>query len=108
MGMVAARRLKKLSKVVYFIISFGIFMPVVNGIISIMITKLIGISEGNALLFSVLCASASYIAVPAAVRMTVAEANPSLYVSIALPITFPFNIIVGIPLYFNIIKIIGV
>jgi hypothetical protein len=108
MGMVPARGIKKLSKTGYFIISFGIFMPVVNGIVSIMISKLIGISEGNALLFSVLCASGSYIAVPAAIRMTIPEANPSLYVSMALAITFPFNMIFGIPLYFNNIKIIGV
>jgi hypothetical protein len=65
-------------------------------------------SPGNALSFAVLCASASYIAVPAAMRMTVPEANPSLYVSMALALTFPFNIIIGIPLYFNIIKLMGV
>jgi hypothetical protein len=58
-------------------------------------------SQGDALLFSVLCASASYIAVPAAMRMTVPEANPSLYISTALAVTFPFNIIVGIPLYLS-------
>ncbi len=108
MGMVAARRIKDLSKAGYFLIAFGVLMPVLNGIIGIIISKLIGMSEGDALLFAVLCASASYIAVPAAMRMTVPEANPSLYVSMALAITFPFNIIVGIPLYFNIIKIIGV
>ncbi|MFM6277053.1 MAG: sodium-dependent bicarbonate transport family permease, partial [Dolichospermum sp.] len=54
-----------------------------------------------------LCASASYIAVPAAMRLTVPEANPSLYVSMALALTFPFNIIVGIPLYLQIIKWVG-
>ena len=75
--------------------------------IGILIAKIIGMSAGNALLFAVLCASASYIAVPAAMRMSVPEANPSLYVSSALGITFPFNIIVGIPLYLNIIKTIG-
>ena len=52
----------------------------------------------------VLCASASYIAVPAAMRMTVPEANPSLYISSALGVTFPFNIIVGIPLYMALVK----
>ncbi|KHG39789.1 MAG: sodium-dependent bicarbonate transport family permease [Aphanizomenon flos-aquae KM1D3_PB] len=108
MGMVAARRIKDLRNTGLFLIAFGIFMPVFNAIIGIFISKLIGMSEGNALLFAVLCASASYIAVPAAMRMTVPEANPSLYVSMALAITFPFNIIVGIPLYFNIIKTIGV
>lgn len=108
MGMVAARRIKDLKNTGFFLISFGVLMPIFNAILGIIISKLIGMSEGNALLFAVLCGSASYIAVPAAMRMTVPEANPSLYVSMALAITFPFNIIVGIPLYFNIIKTIGV
>lgn len=104
MGMVAARRIKEISKTGSFLIVFSVFMPVANAIFGIIIAKMIGISEGNALLFSVLCASASYIAVPAAMRLTVPEANPSLYVSMALALTFPFNIIVGIPVYFGIIK----
>ncbi len=108
MGMVAARRIKDLSHTGSFLIAFSIFIPVANAIIGIILAKMIGISQGNALLFAVLCASASYIAVPAAMRITVPEANPSLYVSMALALTFPFNIIVGIPLYFNLIKAIGV
>ncbi|MBD2299440.1 sodium-dependent bicarbonate transport family permease [Nostoc sp. FACHB-190] len=108
MGMVAARRIKDMRKTGSFLIAFSILMPVANAIFGIIIAKLIGMSAGNALLFAVLCASASYIAVPAAMRMTVPEANPSLYVSMALALTFPFNIIIGIPLYFNIIKAIGV
>lgn len=108
MGMVAARRIKDLSKTGSFLIAFSVFMPVANAIVGIFIAKLIGISEGNALLFAVLCGSASYIAVPAAMRMSVPEANPSLYVSMALALTFPFNIIVGIPLYMSIIKLVGV
>lgn len=107
MGMVAARRLKDVGKTGSFLISFSVFIPVANAIIGIAIAKLIGMSVGNALLFAVLCASASYIAVPAAMRMSVPEANPSLYVSTALGITFPFNIIVGIPLYLQIIKTLG-
>ena len=108
MGMVAAKRIKDLSKTGSFLISFSVFMPVANAIFGIIIAKLIGMTPGNALLFSVLSASASYIAVPAAMRMTVPEANPSLYVSMALALTFPFNIIIGIPLYMNIIKAIGI
>lgn len=108
MGMVAARKIKDISKTGSFLIGFSVFMPVVNGIVGIIIAKLIGLSVGNALLFAVLCASASYIAVPAAMRMSVPQANPSLYVSMALALTFPFNIIVGIPLYMSIIKLIGV
>ncbi|BCL34344.1 sodium-dependent bicarbonate transport family permease [Nostoc sp. MS1] len=108
MGMVAARRIKDLSHTGSFLIAFSVFIPVANAIFGIILAKLIGISAGNALLFAVLCASASYIAVPAAMRMTVPQANPSLYVSMALALTFPFNIIIGIPLYFNIIKLIGI
>ncbi|MGB5633772.1 MAG: sodium-dependent bicarbonate transport family permease, partial [Waterburya sp.] len=75
-----------------------------NAVIGICIAKLIGMSVGNALLFAVLLASASYIAVPAAMRMTVPEANPSLYISMALALTFPFNIIIGIPVYLAVIN----
>ena len=99
MGLVAARRIKDLEKTGVFLISFAILIPILNAGVGLFIAKLIGMSQGDALLFCVLCASASYIAVPAAMRLTVPEANPSLYVSTALAVTFPFNIIVGIPLY---------
>lgn len=99
MGLVAAGRIKDLGKTGSFLISFSILIPIVNAAIGILLAKAIGMPQGNALLFSVLCASASYIAVPAAMRMTLPEANPSLYVTTALALTFPFNIIVGIPLY---------
>ena len=99
MGLVAAKRIEDLKRSGSFVIGFSILMPVFNALIGIFLSKLIGMSVGNALLFAVLWASASYIAVPAAMRMTVPEANPSLYISMALALTFPFNIIVGIPLY---------
>lgn len=99
MGLVAAQRIKDLQKAGLFLISFAIVIPIVNATAGLLIAKLIGLQQGDSLLFAVLCASASYIAVPAAMRMTVPEANPSLYVSTALAVTFPFNIIVGIPLY---------
>ncbi|MGI2902897.1 sodium-dependent bicarbonate transport family permease [Tolypothrix sp. VBCCA 56010] len=99
MGLVAARRIKDLQKTGFFLISFAILIPILNASIGLVIAKVIGMPQGDSLLFAVLCASASYIAVPAAMRMTVPEANPSLYVSTALAVTFPFNIIVGIPLY---------
>jgi hypothetical protein len=99
MGLVAARRIKDLQKTGLFLISFAILIPILNACIGLLIARLINMPQGDALLFSVLCASASYIAVPAAMRLTVPEANPSLYVSTALAVTFPFNIIVGIPLY---------
>ncbi|PHJ69081.1 permease [Nostoc linckia z18] len=99
MGLVAAKRIKDLQKTGVFLILFAILIPIVNAVIGLAIAKFIGMPQGDSLLFAVLCASASYIAVPAAMRMTVPEANPSLYVSTALAVTFPFNIIVGIPLY---------
>jgi uncharacterized protein len=108
MGLVAARRIQDLRKTGMFLIGFAVFMPLANALIGIVLAKVVGMGEGNALLFAVLCASASYIAVPAAMRMTVPEANPSLYVSMALAITFPFNIVVGIPIYLQTIKMLGV
>jgi hypothetical protein len=99
MGLVAARRIKDLQKTGAFLISFAILIPLLNAAIGILIARAINLPPGNALLFTVLCASASYIAVPAAMRMTVPEANPSLYISSALAVTFPFNILIGIPLY---------
>jgi uncharacterized protein len=102
MGLVAARRIQDLRETGMFLIGFAI------AFIGIFIAKAIGMGPGNALLFAVLCASASYIAVPAAMRMTVPEANPSLYVSMALAITFPFNIIVGIPIYLQAINLLGI
>jgi uncharacterized protein len=108
MGLVAARRIQDLRQTGMFLIGFSVLMPIANAFIAILLAKVIGMGEGNALLFAVLCASASYIAVPAAMRMTVPEANPSLYVSMALAITFPFNIIVGIPIYLQVIQLLGV
>jgi uncharacterized protein len=103
MGLIAARRIQEVAKAGFFVIGFSVLMPILNAVIGIGLARLIGISEGNALLFAVLCASASYIAVPAAMRMTIPEANPSLYISMALALTFPFNIIIGIPVYLEII-----
>ena len=108
MGLVAARRIQDLRQTGMFLIGFAILMPIANALIGILLAKAIGMGQGDALLFAVLCASASYIAVPAAMRMTVPEANPSLYVSMALAITFPFNIIVGIPIYLQAIKLLGI
>jgi len=103
MGLVAARRLGELRKTGLFLVAFAILMPLVNAGFGIGLAYLVEMSRGDALLFTVLCASASYIAVPAAVRLAIPEASPSLYVPMALAITFPFNISVGLPLYLNVI-----
>ncbi|NDG74192.1 MAG: sodium-dependent bicarbonate transport family permease [Synechococcaceae bacterium WB8_1B_136] len=104
MGIVAAQRINDLRRAGAFLIGFSVLMPLLNALIGALIARGLGLSPGDALLFVVLCASASYIAVPAAMRMTVPEANPSLYISTALGVTFPFNIIVGIPLYMALVN----
>lgn len=100
MGIVAARRLGEIKKVGMFLVAFAIVVPIINAIIAVFIANSVGMGKGDALVFAVLCASASYIAVPAAMRLSVPEANPSIYVTMSLGLTFPFNISVGIPLYY--------
>ncbi|MCF6155833.1 MAG: sodium-dependent bicarbonate transport family permease [Candidatus Brocadia sp.] len=103
MGLLAAKRIGDLKSAGFFLPPFAILMPVLNGCVGVVLAKLIGLQPENALMLSVLCASASYIAVPAAMRLSLPEANPSLFVPMALAITFPFNIIAGIPLYYYLI-----
>lgn len=106
-GMVAARRLKSLKNAAGFIIGFGILMPLFNAFLAILLANhLLMLGQGDALLFTVLAASASYIAVPAAIRLAIPESNPAFTIPVALGIVFPFNVIFGIPLYFYLIHII--
>jgi len=104
MGIVAGRRLGDLRKVGPFLLAFGILVPLINGAIGVWLGKLIGLELGGATLFGVLSASASYIAAPAAIRMSLPEANPTLYLTSSLAITFPFNITLGIPIYLEIAR----
>ena len=78
-------------------------MPMFNALIGGLVARALGLGYGNALLFIILCSSASYIAVPTAMRMTVPEANPRYYISSALGLTFPFNHTIGIPLYMGLV-----
>ena len=104
MGLVSARRLAGVRQLGVFPVGFAIIVPLCNAAIAIGIAHLIGLDRGDALLFTILCASASYIAVPAAMRMAVPEANPGVYVTMALALTFPFNIIIGMPIYMSAIN----
>jgi hypothetical protein len=104
MGLVAAQRLRDLRRAGPFLIGFAVLAPLVHAAVGLLISRLLGLNQGDTLLFMVLCASASYIAVPAAMRMTVPQANPSLYISTALGLTFPFNVVVGIPLYMTVVQ----
>ena len=99
MGIVAGQRLRELKETGAFLIAFALLSPPVHAAAGLGVALLLHLPQGDALLFMVLCASASYIAVPAAMRMTVPQANPSLYITASLGLTFPFNIVVGIPLY---------
>lgn len=99
MGILAARRIRDLRRVGWFLPAFAVGVPLLTAALALALAALLRLPVGDAILLVVLCASASYIAVPAAMRLAIPEANPSLYVSMSLGITFPFNIIVGIPLY---------
>jgi hypothetical protein len=104
MGLVSARRIANLKQLGAFPIGFALLVPLFNAAVAMALSRAIGMSAGDALLFTVLCASASYIAVPAAMRLALPEANPGVYVSMALAITFPFNVALGIPLYMALIN----
>jgi hypothetical protein len=104
MGMVAGRRLGDLKKVGVFLLLFGLIAPIVHGVVGVLLGTWVGLSTGGAMLLGVLAASASYIAAPAAVRLSLPEANPTYSLTAALAITFPFNITVGVPLFFEIAK----
>lgn len=100
MGIVAAKRIYELKKLGFFLIGFAIVMPVVNALLGMGLGYYFEISQGDAFLLALLSGSASYIAVPAAMRLSVPEANPGVYLPLSLAVTFPFNIAIGIPLYF--------
>ncbi|MEM7621810.1 MAG: sodium-dependent bicarbonate transport family permease [Planctomycetota bacterium] len=98
-GMTAAKKLGDLRQAGVFTVAMGIAIPVANAAITLPISAVLGLPRGDAFLLAILSASASYIAVPAAMRLAVPEANPGVYLTIALGVTFPFNIALGIPLY---------
>jgi len=98
MGLVAARRFRDLRRVGPFLIGFGLVMPVLHAALGVSLGTLAGLSVGGATVLGILAGSASYIAAPAAVRIALPEANPSLYLTASLAVTFPFNLAVGIPL----------
>ncbi len=99
MGVAAARRLGDLKSAGVFLAVFALVMPVVSAFLGIGVGMVCGLSPGGCILLGVLAASASYIAAPAAVRVALPEANPGYYLVASLGITFPFNVLIGIPLY---------
>lgn len=103
MGMSVVRKGRELTTQLKSLLIFGVGMPIFSALIACTVVLLTGIDIGNGVLLMTLAASASYIVVPAIARHSIPEANPSLYFGSALIITFPFNIIVGIPLYHSIL-----
>ncbi len=104
MGLVSARRLNGLKKLGTFPIGFSMALPLFNAVLGLLVANWLGLGKGDALLFCVLSASASYIAVPAAMRLAIPKANPGIYVTMALALTFPFNVLLGLPIYLSIIN----
>lgn len=99
MGLIASGQMGSLRRYGLRLAAFGLGMPLVGAVIGALLARLMGLSLGGTAMLATLAASASYIAVPAAMRLALPEANPSLSLTASLGITFPFNILVGIPLY---------
>jgi hypothetical protein len=107
MGLVSGERLRDLLKVGPFLVAFGILMPLFHGFLGAWLGHLAGLNLGGCTVFAAIVSSASYIAAPPAVRLTLPEANPTYSITAALAITFPFNIAFGIPIYYQMAKMVG-
>jgi uncharacterized protein len=101
MGLIVAKQIMDLKRKGKFIIAFSILMPLFSSLLGLGCGLLLGLSVGGCTLLATLAASASYIAVPAAMRIALPEANPGLSLAAVLGITFPFNILIGIPFYYR-------
>lgn len=100
MGILAGRGLRESRKALSLpLVAFGLYMPLLGALFGWLAARLVGSSPGGTAIFMTLAASASYIAVPAALRLALPEARPAIYVPLSLGITFPFNLTIGIPLY---------
>lgn len=102
MGIITGQRLDDVRKVGVFLIGFSLIIPTINGIIGVLVATYLGLSVGGAVMFGLLLASASFIAAPAVLRTAIPQAKPSLYITSALGITFPYNIIILLPVMLTI------
>jgi hypothetical protein len=100
MGVTSGKKLKSFFSYRWFPFIFAILIPLINGCITAYISSFVTNDVSNRFMFAILAASASYIAVPAAMKITVPKANPGLFLPMALAVTFPVNITLGMPLYF--------
>ncbi len=100
MGITAARQIGAFRQVGVFMAGFGVLMPLLHGLIGVTLAHAVGLGVGGAFVFGAICASASFIDAPAACRASLPEANPGIYLTASLGVTLPFNLMVGIPLYY--------
>lgn len=107
MGLVAARRLRDLREAGLGLVAFAVVMPLLHGALGTWAGSAAGLSQGGAAVLGTMAASASYIAAPAAVRIALPQARPSLYLTTSLGVTFPFNLVLGIPAYFALARFLG-
>ena len=99
MGLLAAARLRQARALTPRLVAFAIAMPLISCSLALALSVLLGLPPGDAAVLSLLAASASYIAAPAAMRIALPSADPGIYLTLSLAVTFPFNLVVGIPLY---------
>lgn len=104
MGVLAASKILQLNQIPKKIIVLGLVLPLINAAIMILFCWFIDVCVGNTTLLAAIAASASYIAAPTAVRMALPQANPAYYLTAAIVVTFPFNLCIGIPLYYYVIR----
>jgi hypothetical protein len=104
MGITSGKKLKSFFSFGWFPFLFALLIPLINGSLFAIFSFLVTEDVANRFIFAILAASASYIAVPAAMKITVPKANPGLYLPMALAVTFPINITIGMPLYFLIVQ----
>jgi hypothetical protein len=102
MGMTAARQVRDFAKVGRFLTVFAIASPIVWGVVGVVAGHAIGLSQGGAFVLGAICASASYIDAPAACRAALPEASPGIYLTASLGVTFPFNLLLGLPLFWQV------
>jgi len=101
MGITAARQVRAFKEVGVFMVGFGVLMPIFNGIVGVALGHWAGLGVGGAFVMGAICASASFIDAPAACRASLPEANPGIYLTSSLGITLPFNLLFGLPIYYQ-------
>ncbi len=106
MGLIAFSRIGALKEAGWRLVAFAIYMPLIGASLGILLGWSIGMSTGDTALLATLAASASYIAAPAAMRLSLPEANPALSLPLVIGVTFPFNLIIGIPLYLGVTRLV--